>query len=123
MSASVEFLQSPRISPALPCYGYKSLEADRSPVTTRLKTFYLPLRLCQFVPDYPSTKVPLVRPITDRRVRFALIPAVFGIDGSSPPHVRSWGYKHVGFPDSKGGPSKRRRSNMMKRNDESRCDT
>lgn len=35
------------------------------------------------------------------RARLTLIPSVFGLDGSSPPHVASWGYKPIGFPKSK----------------------
>lgn len=31
----------------------------------------------------------------NRRVRYALIPAVYGVDGSSPSHVTSWRYKPV----------------------------
>ena len=56
--------------------------------------------------------------------RFALIPAVFGVDGSSPPRVTSWGYKPVNCSDSKENLSKRKRSNMakMKRKDESSWD-
>ena len=51
-----------------------------------------------------------------RRARFALIPAVFGVDGSSPPHVTSWGYKPVVFPKNKENSSKRRRVDAAKIN-------
>lgn len=59
-----------------------------------------------------------------RRARFALIPAVFAVDGSSPPRVTSWGYKPVNCSDSKENSSKRKRTNMakMKRKSESSWD-
>ena len=49
-----------------------------------------------------------------RRVRFTLIPAVFGVDGSSSPQVTSWGYKPVALPNSKENSSKRRRIDAAK---------
>ena len=42
-----------------------------------------------------------IRGSEERRARLTLIPSVFGLDGSSPPHVASWGYKPAGFPKSK----------------------
>ena len=50
-----------------------------------------------------------------RRANLALIPAVFGVDGSSPPQVSSWGYKPVTSPNRKEYKStKRRHSNTNK---------
>lgn len=121
MSASVESLQRPRIFPASPCYDIQEFRSRSQSSDDSFEDF-LPaievMSICSQLSKYKSA----FGKTDSRRVRFALIPAVFGIDGSSPPHVSSWGYKPVGFPDSKGGPSKRTRSNMMKRNDESRCD-
>lgn len=50
----------------------------------------------------------------NRRVRLALIPAVFGDEGSSPLRVTSTGYKPVNCSDRKENSSKRKRTNMVK---------
>ena len=56
-----------------------------------------------------------------RRLQFSLMPAVFGVHGSSPPHVTSWGYKPFPFPKIKENTSKRRRVGMAKMNRRDEC--
>lgn len=66
----------------------------------------------------------------NRRVRYALIPAVYGVDGSSPSHVTSWRYKPVNCFNSNTERKfvqetlkrKRTNANEMKRKDESSWD-
>ena len=60
----------------------------------------------------------------NRRARYPLVPAVFGVDGSSPPRVTSWRFKPVYCSSSKENSFKRKPTNAteMKRTDESNWD-
>lgn len=120
MSTAVDFSQSPRISPASPCFDIQEFRSRSQASDESFEDFLPAIEIMSICTQLSKHKSAFGK-TENRRVRFALIPAVFGIDGSSPPRVSSWGYKPVGFPDSKESSSKRRRSNAtkIKRNDES----
>ncbi len=120
MATSVEFSQSPRISPASPYFDIQEFRSRSQASDDSFEDFLPAIEVMSICTQLSKHKSAFVK-TENRRVRFALIPAVFGIDGSSPPLVGSWGFKPVGFPVSKESSSKRRRFNAtkIKRNDES----
>lgn len=124
MSTSVDFSQNPRISPASPCFDIQEFRSRSQASDDSFEDFLPAIEVMSFCTQL-SKHIRAFGKTEKRRVRFALIPAVFGVDGSSPPRVSSWGYKPVGFPDSKESWSKRRRPNVtkMKRMDQSSWDT
>ena len=117
MSSSVDISQS-QMQQISPCFDIQEFRC-RSQGSNDSFDDFLPaidvMSFCTQLSKQNSEK---------RRVRFALIPAVFGVDGSSPPHVSSWGYKPLVFPNDKENSSKRRRVDAAKinRRDERRHD-
>lgn len=123
MSTYVDTYQSP-IQTTSPCFDIQEFRSRSQSSDDSFEDF-LPAIEVMSICAQLSKKKNAFGNTDNRRVRFALIPAVFGVDGSSPPRVTSWGYKPVNFSDSKENSSKRRRGNMakMKRKDESSWDT
>lgn len=122
MSTYVDTSQSP-IPTRSPCFDIQEFRS-RSQASDDSFEKFLPAIEVMSICAQLSKKKNAFGNTENRRVRFAIIPAVFGVDGSSPPRVTSWGYKPVNCFDSKENLSKRKRTNMakMKRKDESSWD-
>lgn len=113
MSTSVDISQSP-IPQASPCFDIQEFRSRSQSSEDSLEDF-LPAIDVMSICARLSKQKSAFGSADNRRVRFTLIPAVFGVDGSSPPRVSSWGYKPLDFPNSQENSSKRRRANAAKK--------
>ena len=113
MSTSVHDISQSLIPQASPCFDIQEFRS-RSRATDDSFDFLPAIEVMSICSQLSRRKSEFGNTENRSRVRMALIPAVFGVDGSSPPQVSSWGYKPVAFPNRKEHSSKRGHSNRSK---------
>ena len=78
------------------CFDIQEFRSTSQASDDSFKEFSLPaIEFMSICPQLSKKKKNAFENTENRRVRYALIPAVFGVDCSSPAHVTSWRYKPV----------------------------
>ena len=124
MSTNVDTSQSPILTTSA-CFDIQELRSRSQASDDSFEEFLPAIEVMPICAQLSKKKKKNAFGNTEnRRARYALVPAVFGVDGSSPPRVTSWRFKVVNCSNSKENSFKRKRTNAteMKRTDESSCD-